>query len=302
MKNKAKSVPVSVIKENKHKLTAKEKIAAVEVEKEPEITAAPVIIEQPIMDRTEKVKPWSRSQIELVKRTIAVGATDDELLMFRWICHRTQLDPFSRQIYYVKRWDSKEGREKGAIQIGIDGFRVIAERTGKYAGNNDPEFEGELEKEWKKKDGVGGKYSAPEKAIVRVYKMVDGVRCEFTATARWNEYYPGDMMGFMWRSKSHIMLGKCAEALALRKAFPAVLSGIYVEGELDRVQVAPEKRPEEAFEKAKKMIGGQTDIKTLEDYYSKVEKSTLYSKEQKELLLETIEKKVVELKSNANIA
>lgn len=159
-------------------------------------------------------------QVELLKRTIAKGATDDELALFLGQCRRTGLDPFAKQIYLVKRWDSKKQQEVMAIQVGIDGYRLIADRTGKYSGNDDPIFDSEAE---------------PKKATVTVYKNIDGARCAFTATARWEQYYPGEKQGFMWKRMPHLMLGKCAEALALRKAFPAELSGLYIAEELDQI-------------------------------------------------------------------
>lgn len=156
---------------------------------------------------------FTPEQVGLIKRTIAAGATDDELTLFLGQCRRTGLDPFARQIYCVKR------QGKMTIQVGIDGFRLIADRSAQYAGNDDPVFDNEQN---------------PTKATVSVYKIVAGVRCPFTATARWTQYYPGDSQGFMWKKMPHLMLGKCAEALALRKAFPAELSGLYITEEMQQ--------------------------------------------------------------------
>ena len=164
----------------------------------------------------------TRDKIELLKRTIAVGATDDELQMFLYVAQRSQLDPLLKQIYLVKRYDSKTGGEKATIQIGIDGLRSVAERTGKYAGSDDPVYE--------KVPGL----DKPIKATVTIWKIVEGQRVSFTASARWSEYCPGEKLAFMWNSKPYLMLGKVAEALALRKAFPTQASGLYVHEEMDK--------------------------------------------------------------------
>jgi len=163
--------------------------------------------EAPLMVR------YSPDQVDLIKRTVAKGATDNELALFLYQCQRTGLDPLSRQIHFVKR------AGQGAIQTGIDGYRVIAQRTGEYAGNDDPEY-------------TGSDNAHPDAAKARVWRIVAGHRVSFEATARWSEYYPGEKQAFMWRKMPFLMLGKCAEALALRKAFPAELSGLYTHEEM----------------------------------------------------------------------
>ncbi len=154
---------------------------------------------------------YTAEQVSLIKRTIAKDATDDELRLFVQQCERSGLDPFAKQIHFVKR------QGKMTIQTGIDGYRLIADRTGRYVGNDDPVFDDE---------------DSPSKATVTVYKLVNGIRCPFTASARWAQYYPGKQQGFMWEKMPHVMLGKCAEALALRKAFPQELSGLYTNEEM----------------------------------------------------------------------
>lgn len=160
---------------------------------------------------------FNRDQVDLIKQTVAKGATDAELSLFLYTAQRTGLDPLTKQIHAIKRWDSAAGRETMAIQTGIDGYRLIADRTGKLAGIEDAVFDRE------DKDH-------PEKATVTVYKIIGGEKCPFTASARWNEYCAFKKDGApmaLWRKMPYLMLGKCAEALALRKAFPADLTGIY---------------------------------------------------------------------------
>lgn len=141
--------------------------------------------------------------------------SDDDLFLFLYTAKRTGLDPILKQIYAVYRWNTRVGREVMSIQVGIDGMRLVAQRSGQFAGISDAIFDSEDNPE-------------PKRATVTVKKIINGVVVETTATARWSEYYQDSPL---WKKMPYLMLSKCAEALALRKAFPNELSGIYTEDE-----------------------------------------------------------------------
>lgn len=173
---------------------------------------------------------WGREKLDLLKRTVAAGTSDDEFDLFCEVARSTGLNPFQRQIYAIMRetWDpaTRSKRPKMTIQTGIDGYRLLAARTGLHAGTTDPEY------------GPANDKGYPAWAKVIVKKLMpNGVLAEFPATARWSEYAQtnrdGEPSG-QWPKMPYLMLGKCAEALALRKAFPAELSGVYTAEEMSQ--------------------------------------------------------------------
>lgn len=173
---------------------------------------------------TMKEFGWSKSRFETIQRMYFKGLTPDDIAVFGHVCKHVGLDPFLKQIYPVVRLTKdKDGNKKPtmSIQTGIDGYRAIAERTGKYSPGKEPLF---------KYDKDGRLFSA----TAYVMKMTnDGTWHEVAATAILSEYRPAFQNDF-WGTKPHIMISKCAEALALRKAFPAELSGVYTKEEMDQ--------------------------------------------------------------------
>ena len=174
--------------------------------------------------RIAQATGYEAAKIELVKDTIARGATDDELMLFLHLAQRSGLDPFSRQIYLIERRANVNGEWKTTRQpqTGIDGLRLIADRTDRYAPGREPSFT---------YDAAGALLTA----TAYVKKFVHGEWHEVAATAHYDEYVQRKKDGQpnqMWGEKPHIMLAKCAEALALRRAFPAEMSGLYTADEI----------------------------------------------------------------------
>lgn len=189
---------------------------------------------------TEAEAKLTLEDIETIKASIFKGCQDSELKLFLHDCQRQGIHPMDRLIHPTVR-TAKDGSRTYTAITSIDLFRARAEDSGAYAGNDEPVFSGDP-----KTEGF--------QATVTVYKIVQGIRCPFTATARWPEYKPSGERGqdFMWQSKPHVMLGKCAEALALRKAFPRQLAKLYTHEEM--AQAGQEQPTDEQKPKAKPIV------------------------------------------------
>ena len=172
---------------------------------------------------------FTEAQEQMVLKTFLGGATKEEAVVLLETVRRRRLDPFSRQVYFVKRYDYQKREEVWAIQTSIDGLRSIADRTGHYEGQTKPEWCGE--------DGawvdVWLKKEPPAAARVGVHKS--GFREPAYGIARLETYRQTKKDGSptaFWIKMPDLMLAKCAEALALRKAFPEDTGGLYIAEEM----------------------------------------------------------------------
>lgn len=149
-------------------------------------------------------------------------ATANDISFFAQYCQRTQLDPLSRQIYAISK-------REGGIQIllSIDGYRIIAQRTGEYEGS---------ETFWCGTDGVWTDVwlnnNPPSAAKVIVYRK--NCKRGVSAVALFKEY--ANLKSNTWQKMPALMLAKCAESLALRKAFSSDLSGLYTTDEMNNIE------------------------------------------------------------------
>tara|TARA_R110002126_G_scaffold21843_2_gene78608 strand:+ start:1318 stop:2055 length:738 start_codon:yes stop_codon:yes gene_type:complete len=225
---------------------------------------------------------WTPEQTQLISTTIAPGCSTDELRLFAYACQRTGLDPFSKQIYAIKRGG------KMTIQAGIDGLRSIAERTGQLDGS---------ETHWCGEDGVWTDVwlSSKPPAAAKTILHRKGASHPFVGVARFADYNAGQGL---WSKMPAAMIAKCSEALALRKAFPADLSGVYSTDEMDQavepvtVTAAPAKGDAKVFQAGKVAIAKADSIESLFEVTKRMEarKGDLSDEQYAELLKLALER------------
>lgn len=175
---------------------------------------------------------WTPEQAAVLRQSgISDQVATAELSGFLHLCQRTQLDPFSRQIYLIGRYDRRAGREVFTPQTGIDGYRVVAHRvvaaSGQAFGYEDTlwcDSSGQWRDAW---------LSDKPPAAAKVTVLRNGQR--FSAVALFREYVQTGKENRpigLWGKMPAGQLAKCAEALALRKAFPHDLAGVYTAEEM----------------------------------------------------------------------
>lgn len=182
------------------------------------------------MVRADFSTRFSDEQRKVILDTCCNGANERDAAALIAIAEARGMNPILGECYFVQRYDSQTKQMKWAVQASIDSFRIKAEQTGLYAGQDEPEFEynekGEL-----------------LLARVRVYRK-DWTR-PAVGVARWDEYVQRTKEGSptrFWKTMPTNQLAKCAEALALRKAFPLALAKVYEAAEMaqaDNVEQIP---------------------------------------------------------------
>lgn len=194
---------------------------------------------------------FTPEQQQLIRDTFANGATNAEFAVLMEVARARRLNPLLRQIFFVKRYDKMKAREVWSTQISIDGLRAVAERTGLYAGQDEPEY-------------VYDEKGKLRCCKVRIYRK-DWPR-PAVGVAYWAEYVQttrgGEVTQF-WNRMPHVMLAKCAESLGFRKAFPEDTAGLYTPEEMGDVPI-PQIRQEAVARPAPAIEAPRADALTDE--------------------------------------
>ncbi len=173
--------------------------------------------------------PWSREQIELIKRTVAKGASDDELKLFLHLASRYDLDPFTRQIWFIKYGDDAH------IFTGRDGFLHIAHRSGAFNGMNTTLREEPIGFEiryYNRKEKKVETLKRPSQFVATCTVYRKDMEQPFVCEVWESEYSTGQGL---WPTKRRVMIQKVAEASTLRRAFD--ISGLYLPEEVSENEV-----------------------------------------------------------------
>lgn len=179
----------------------------------------------------------------LVESVWPLAKTSDAVALALSYCRARKLDPFKKPVHIVPMWNSALRREVETVWPGISEHRTTAFRTGQYAGADPTEFGPTIEIEFRDKDRSGAdvgpvKVRFPEWAQITVYRMLQGQRIAFPGPRTlWEEFYSGrkgtKVPNERWCRAPSQMIEKCAEAAALRKAFPEELGNEPIAEEME---------------------------------------------------------------------
>lgn len=165
--------------------------------------------------------------------TLYPGAKPESVLMAVDYCRARKLDVMLKPVHLVPmqvkdaQSGNKEWRDVPMPGIGL--YRIQADRSGNYAGADEPEFGPVVEAEFTDAYNANNKINVryPEWCKYTVYKIVNGERVAYKATEYWLENYAtqkaaSDAPNAMWKKRPYAQLAKCAEAQALRKGWPEI--------------------------------------------------------------------------------
>lgn len=235
-----------------------------------------------------------KNVMQVVRETLYPGATEAEAGMILSYCMARKIDPLLKPVHLVPM-RVKSGKKDGSgkdmyefrnvVMPGIALYRIDAARTGQYAGMSEPEFGPTMDKY-----GV----SFPEWCKVTVKKLLGDNIVEFTAKEYWLENYAtagkdNDAPNAMWKKRAFGQIAKCAEAQALRKAFPEAVPHEYTKEEMEGKFFHPEKESKPArnsvvieheaapaaslkiaFEGLVQEMSEAKNVKSLQDVFMKV--------------------------------
>lgn len=174
--------------------------------------------------RKESLTSLSMSEQELMnvlRNSLYPGAQDNSIKMVIGYCRASGLDPMQKPVHIVPMWDIKSKSMRDVIMPGIGSYRTQAARSGEYAGVSEPEFGPDVIEEF---GNITMTYPSWCRVVVKRL-LKNGMIAEFAATERWKENYAtagkdSQSPNAMWKRRPYAQLAKCAEAQALRKAFP----------------------------------------------------------------------------------
>lgn len=161
--------------------------------------------------------------VTVLENSLYPGADSTSIALVLNYCRAAGLDPMQKPVHIVPMWDSKSQRMRDVVMPGIGLYRTQAARSGEYAGVTEPEFGPDVTEK------IGGQeITFPAWCKVTVKRLLsNGTIVEFSATERWKENYAvkggkekSVAPNAMWTRRPYAQLAKCAEAQALRKAFP----------------------------------------------------------------------------------
>lgn len=161
--------------------------------------------------------------VAVLRSSLYPGAKDESIRMALSYCRAAGLDPLQKPVHIVPMWDSKAAAYRDVVMPGIGLYRTQASRTGEAAGVSEPEFGPDVT------EVIGGQeITFPAWCRVTVFRLLpNGATAQFTSREFWRENYAvkggrekSIAPNAMWTKRPYGQLAKCAEAQALRKAFP----------------------------------------------------------------------------------